>query len=198
MIEHTQIIEKFISQARLSPFGTMEAYKLNLQKSKQSYIPLAILEVSLRNQVNHLFAVLYGSQWLIKGVSELHQKEQEKISFAKATLKRNHTIFTQDKLIAELNFGFWTALFRSVYSKQMRIPNLVKVFPNLPPPTEKFINRDILSSKLNHIRKFRNRVFHHENIIKDEFQNIHQEILELIRYLDAKLVTLVEEVNKEE
>ena len=194
-MNYNAIIADFISQIRLSSFENIETYKRNLQLSKHSYVPLAVLEVSLRNKVNDLFITMYDNQWLLGELASLRHKEKEKIRFAKEALVRKQERITQDKLVAELNFGFWTALFQSAYSHQMRIGNLKKVFPSLPARSEAFINRGVISRKLNHIRKFRNRVFHYENIVKDDYSNITQNIAELIGYLDPALLAFVEEIN---
>ena len=54
------IINKFISSTRFDSYSSIEYYKNNLIKSKNVYIPLSILEVSLRNSINNTFEKLYG------------------------------------------------------------------------------------------------------------------------------------------
>ena len=48
---------------------------------------------------------------------------------------------------------------------------------------------------INHIRKFRNRIFHHENILKDEFVNIEDDIYEILGYFDIELVEFTKKAN---
>ena len=50
-----EIINKFITSKRLSSYENMDDYKLNLVISKNMYIPLSVLEVSIRNAVNSHF-----------------------------------------------------------------------------------------------------------------------------------------------
>jgi hypothetical protein len=63
------------------------------------------------------------------------------------------------KIVAELMFGFWTYLVADSHEKTIWVPYLHKAFP---PGTD----RDRVSQALTAIREFRNRVAHHENILK--------------------------------
>jgi hypothetical protein len=192
------LINKYITNKRFSTYSTIENYKLNLKKSQYLYIPLSILEVSLRNSINNLFEKLYGAGWLINEATFLKHKELDKIYNAKKKLKSNNENIIKDKLIAELTFGFWTGLFQSVYKEKMRANNLQQIFSNLPSKDILVIDRKLLSSKLNHIREFRNRVFHHENIIKNEYNNIENEIYEILEFFDIELCKFVKELNNEQ
>ncbi len=189
------LINKYITNKRFSTYSDMENYKLHLKKSKHLYMPLSILEVSLRNSINNLFEKLYGAGWLINEATFLKHKELEKIYNAKKKLKSNNENITKDKLIAELTFGFWTGLFQSVYKEKMRTHNLQQIFSNLPSKEILVVDRKLLSSKLNHIREFRNRVFHHENIIKNEYNNIENKIYEILEFFNIELCKFVKELN---
>ena len=193
-----KLINKFISNKRLLSHGdNIDEYKINLKKSKQLYIPLSILEVSLRNSINELFEKLYGRGWLINEASFLKQKELEKIYQAKNKLKVKKEEITKDKLIAELSFGFWTALFQMAYKEKMRFNNLKQIFPNIPSKEKKEIDRKIISSKLNYIREFRNRVFHHENINKSKYNTIENEIYEILEFFDKEVSVFTKNLNNE-
>ena len=190
-------IKKYITAKRFSVYADMDAYKENLKKSKQIYIPLSMVEVSLRNSINDAFEKLYGGGWLVNEAAFLHQKELEKVFHAKEKLRNRHEEITKEKLVAELTFGFWTGLFKTLYDKNMRFGNLKQIFPNLPPRNKMLIDRRTLSLKLNHIREFRNRVFHHENILKHRYENIEENIYEILDYLDQDLQDFTKRINDE-
>jgi len=191
-------INKFITSKRLSSYTNIGEYESNLQQSKEYYIPLSILEVALRNSINSLFERFYGLGWLTAGAQFLRGDLLAKIDDAKEKLRVRNEDITKDKLVAELSFGFWTALFQSPYSHQMRTSNLKQIFPNLPKKEEYFIDRKIMSAKLDHIRKFRNRVFHYEKIVgKSEYDTIEADIYEILNYLDKELYNLAERLNDE-
>ena len=75
----------------------------------------------------------------------------------------------------------------------------MNAFVNLPSPN----NRNIIAAKLKAIRKFRNRINHNEPIIlylnRLDFalaKEIHQTILEVLSWIDPKLVTWISELDK--
>ena len=86
-------------------------------------------------------------------------------------------------------------LLRNSYIKTMRTNIIKKIFPNLPTKDQKLITREYMNKKLNHIRKFRNRVFHYENILKEEFKNIEDDIYEILSYFDNELVEFTKKAN---
>jgi len=190
------LIHKYITDKRFSKYESIEEYEENLLLSKQYYIPLSILEVSLRNAINQHFEKFYGAGWLINEASFLQKDHLSKIFDAKQKIKSRKESLTKDKLIAELSLGFWANLFKSSYDRQMRIANLRQIFTNLPTKDVKFINRNEIFQIINHIRNFRNRIFHHERIVnKVEFQNIETEIDEILGYLHKDILTFSQRVN---
>lgn len=87
---------------------------------------------------------------------------------AKDKLIRSNQQATADAVIAELMFGFWVGLFESHYNdihSQNRLwPHLEStVFPNLKPADR--VHSQI-HSKLEPIKKLRNRLSHHEPVWK--------------------------------
>jgi len=191
-----RVIDHYISQARFSKYTSIKQYEENLLLSKHYYIPLSILEVSLRNAINQHFEKFYGSGWLINEASFLQRDHLSKIFEAKQKIKLRNEILTKDKLVAELSFGFWVNLFKSSYDKQMRISSLRQIFANLPPKNIHFVNRHEMFQTLNLIRNFRNRVFHHEKIIdKEKFQDIEIEIDRVLNYLHQDILSFSKRVN---
>ena len=73
--------------------------------------------------------------------------------------KRKSTA-THNKIIADLKFGFWVALFDiNHYSILAGVP--IRIFSNLPAGA----NRQLVDARLSKIRDFRNRIYHNEPII---------------------------------
>ena len=189
----SEVKTKFISDIRLSHFKDFDEYKQNMYQSEKYYILLSIFEVSLRNSIDNYFKEKISSNWLESEI--LHFDTKQRIIESKNKIEQRKEILTHDKIISELSFGFWTALFQSVYDDKMRFNNLKHIFPNLPPKEKLPIDRKMVSTKLNHIRKFRNRIFHHENILKEEFKNIEDDIYEILSYFDNELVEFTKKAN---
>lgn len=193
-----EVIKKYITQSRLSAYSDMEEYKQNLLVSKSMYIPLSILEVSIRNAVDSHFGNFYGNGWLINEATFLQRDAIRKITEAKERIQEREESLTREKLVAELPFGFWTSLFQQPYDKNLRFSNLRQIFSNLPKQEEKIVDRKYLSSQLNLIRAFRNRISHHEKVIgKEKYMNIESDILEILNFLHVELHAYVMGLNNE-
>lgn len=191
------LIARYISEARFDKYKNLDEYEQNLFFSKKSYIPLCILEVALRNSIDNLLTEKVGEQWH-EDHSFLTKDSQIKVQQAKDMLRKRRESTSRQKIIAELSFGFWVNLFKKPYDKKLRIKDLKSVFPNLPSKQEKLINREVIYRELNHIRNFRNRVFHYEKIInKDNYNAVFGEIEEILNYFDTELSTFSKRLNDE-
>ncbi len=189
-------IDKFISVKRFQNYNNFEEYEQNIYLSQKYYILLSIFEISLRNSIDSYFKVKISNDWLDN--SFLHVDTKQKIKEAKSKLLQRNELLSHDKIIAELSFGFWTSLFRKSYADMFRIKDIKTIFHNIPSKDKKIINRNILDKQLNHIRKFRNRVFHYEKIINNQnYLHIKDEINELLLYLDVEVSEFAKDmINK--
>jgi len=188
---------QYISKERLVRYKNYKEYLMNIKLSRDFYIPLSIVEVSFRNSLNQFYTQKIGKNWLEQN-SILQPNAQKSISNSKNILKQQKEIISQDNLIAELSFGFWVKLLTKAYSPYLRYNDLKQIFPNLPSKKDKSINRHFVFIKLNNIRLFRNKVFHHDKIIsKKEYQNIMSEIYEVLTYFDNEIVRITKELNDE-
>ncbi|MWV63177.1 hypothetical protein DCO58_00245 [Helicobacter saguini] len=193
-----EIITQYLSNARFATFKNIESYNENLQVSKSCYIPLALLEVSLRNSIDMVFSKHFnknGKDWLFDEIDFLDNIQIMRIKKAKEKILSRKEILTKDKLIAELTFGFWTSLFSESYKQIMRFSLIKEIFPNLPPKTTILINRKIIWTRLNHIRLFRNRIFHYENILKPKFTNIILSIYKILDFIHNAIYIFAQRAN---
>ncbi len=190
------LIDDFISQKRIESYKGIDEYVENLIFSKSSYIPLSVLEIALRNAINNFFSVEAGIDWY-EDTTFLTKDSIRKVEEAKNVLLGRREHISKNKIIAELSFGFWVNLFKKPYDKKLRIKGLRRIFPNLPKSEYKLINREIIYKELNHIRNFRNRVFHYEKVInKDNYNLIFNETYEVLSYFDNELKELAFSTNE--
>ena len=189
------LIKKYISTERFRSYSGIDEYLENLVFSKKAYIPLSILEISLKNSINELLTDKLGENWL-ENKDFLTNDSLRKIDEAKKILFKRAEPISKSKIIAELSFGFWVNLFKKPYEMKLRTKDIQKIFTNLPPKKEKIINREVIYKELNHIRNFRNRVFHYEKVInKDNYNQIFDEIDEVLFYFDKELFDCVKKEN---
>jgi hypothetical protein len=196
--------KQFISESRLGGYENFNEYKENLLVSKSFYLPLSILEISLKNSIDNHFVKAIGIDWLFDK-NFIKPQLQYKIDNAIKILNQNNKTYNKNKilnhnnLMSELSFGFWIMLLKKPYQQYLRYNDLKQIFPNLPSSKDKKINRHFIFTKLNKIRLFRNKVFHHDKIInKSEYKTMMNEIYEVLSYFDEKVVEITKELNKNE
>lgn len=100
---------------------------------------------------------------------------------------------TPGRIVSELTFGFWTSLFDARFEMTLW-KSLRLAFPNCP---KHIRQRKAISSKFNSIRRFRNRIFHHE-AISWNLSALNQYKIQLIKgieWLDKDLPDWVIELN---
>jgi len=191
-------IERIISYERLEPYikrhkGDFEKavnhYKINIEISESFYPLLSILEIALRNKMDDQLKRLFDDEnWFEnpKFIKIATRFQIDRVSEARAHILQEKKIITTGKIISGLSFGFWTSLLDSKFEKTLW-KNLRLAFPNCP---KKIRKRKTMSSKLNGIRKLRNRIFHHESVTWNLSALIvyKKEIIEGIDWLDKDLL----------
>lgn len=171
-------------------------YKANILISESFYPLISILEVGLRNSIDKQFirrfsdAKWYENYEFIKIVSKY---QIDRISESRTNIQSSKKEITTGRVISEMTFGFWTSLFDTKFEMTLW-KNLRFAFPNCPKENRK---RKIISAKLNRIRKFRNRIFHHEAISwnMDVLSTYKHDIIEGINWLDKDLLGWIDELN---
>ena len=162
-------------------------YQDNIRISQALYPELSILEVTLRNAINSTFCRHISETWIEEEIQQqkiLADQEHSKLLRAyNETMKEyKQQRFTIGKVIANLNFGFWTGLCSKRYSTKIwhKKECFRGVFTNYPSEAQQI---NMLSKKLTSIRKLRNRIFHYEPILTKSLLNKYNEILEVMSYL---------------
>jgi hypothetical protein len=165
-------LEKHFSTPRLKRYRTARGgdetraavdYTNNVLLAEAMFPMLNVVEIALRNAIHIRLSRLYGRpDWWEAWVNDPQFNWQNKeVSNAKAKLTRRHEQQTPDKVLAELNFGFWSSLFNSQF-QQVLWKDLRLVFARCPKQQRK---RHNISAALNQIRDLRNRIFHHEPLL---------------------------------
>ena len=169
-------------------------YMLNSELSKSLYIPLKNLEVALRNNIHNALSSFYDNELWYETDGLLLANEIKKINEVKQKLKSSNKEITSSDIVAGLSFGFWTALFSKPYEQKIWIKHTKEIFPNIPKSMK---NRNNLSSKVNTIRYFRNRVFHFEPIFnKSNLKSVYVDVLNMIKWLNTALYDITIEFDE--
>lgn len=180
-------IRSFIQSESDTLDVVLERYKNNIRISQALYPELSILEVTLRNAINSTLCKHISNTWLEDEINQqkiLQDQEHAKLIRAYNDTKKEckPQNFTIGKVIANLNFGFWTGLCSKRYSTRIwhKKECFRGVFQNCPVGEQRI---NVLSTKLTSIRKLRNRIFHYEPVLSKSLLSKYNEILEVLSYL---------------
>lgn len=181
----------------------IERYTNNIKVSQALYPELSVLEVSLRNAIDTTLKSNISETWLedeVNNNSWLDAYDYQTLLKAYNDTKQDCLLskkdFTIGKVIANLNFGFWTNICVKKYNSQIwNKRNLFKaIFPNY---TSKKLSINIISQQLYIIRRLRNRVFHYEQIFKHPKNTLrlYNEIMMLISYLPGDNINILKRTS---
>ena len=169
--------EDIMSPARMSRYLTacagntkqaMTLYRLNLRLSQELFTVVSCFEVSLRNSINNHFINSLGNDWLRNGAATGGRFDNQQCRLTAQNINDAFNIlgrmYTHNKLVAELGFGFWRYMFASnQYYFTGR--TLLQIFPGKPTSTPSIqYNQTFVFNQLAKINNLRNRIAHHEPI----------------------------------
>lgn len=169
-----------------------QLYKVNIELSESFYPILSVLEICLRNAIHENLKQHFNDEFWFKNCLPIEFLPF--VSEATQKLKRQHKTITSDKIIAELNFGFWNRLFNRNYTALLWKP-LRLIFKNIPKHLRK---RDEIADALYRIRTLRNRIYHYEPIFGNlnDIENQHRNMLTFIAWLDNNLPSTLLEIDR--
>ncbi len=186
---------------------TLKLYKANLKISQAFHPLLGVTEVVLRNRLNEILSNHFSDfNWIINQKTgfmndpSLSPKYSLKNQVLKVEnhLSRSGISITNGKVISDLTFGFWTEFFEAhIFRLISGTPT--QIFKHLPIPHD----RKNIAMELNNIRKFRNRINHNEPICFNGHSidftstlNVHDSIINVLSWIDPKLLRLTKELDK--
>jgi len=183
--------------SRDSETATLARYLWNIKLCESFYIPLQNLEVCLRNRIDCAVTDFTGNSFWFQDPNLMRKEETKNVSKVIRRLKKEKSfgyIPSEGKIIAELNFGFWSTMFFQYYDESLFRRCLSNIFVNMP----KYLKlRKYVYNRLDSLRKFRNRVFHHEPIWKqtEYIPVMHNKILEFIYWIDENVYYLTKQMS---
>jgi hypothetical protein len=162
-----------VTEDRLS--DAIALYEINTKLSAAFYVPLQSLEICLRNHLNRCMSSRYGENWLLDPIStpmSAHSREMLDLAIRESGSQ------SPGKVVAELKFAFWVGLLAQQYDATIWRQAAHHAFRAHGGKQRKPVH-----SRMNAIRRFRNRVAHHEPIFQADPLRTHGEILEAIGWM---------------
>ena len=180
--ERRTAVRRSLSEARFRPWlqasgGDVDfAFALYLHNSRLAeafLFPLHVAEVTLRNAIDSMLERRFGSQWPIDAVFRSAVLTPRSRATLDTAIDRNGG--AKNDVVATLTFDFWSNLFRVDYADLWRT-EIRRVFPHLPRDG----SRKTVQASVRSVNAFRNRVAHHEPILKLDVNAVHAEMGRLV------------------
>ncbi|OIH95490.1 hypothetical protein [Curtobacterium sp. MCBA15_001] len=187
-----------ISAPRLARFMALQdghvhralrLYAWNTELTTAFWGPIAWLEVLLRNAVHDALRAGRADDWWNDPAVHLMQRERRAVDGAISTLQRRGVDEpSADDVVAATSFGLWVGLTdagiprdpRFGYETTLWQPRMVRAFPGL-----RTVRRKQLHRRLDEVRRFRNRLAHHEPIIGAPLERVRDDVLEIAGFIDT-------------
>ena len=176
-------IEATISAARLGRYLSisgdrqlaLRTYTWNARLCEQFTLPVQLAEICVRNALNRALVLKFGSSWFVSSsfLSPLPDRLKNEISKAVKNERTQHgSSFSGDHMVSALSFGFWVHLTTKSAIRLIWGGRLPALFPCLQAGT----TDQQIFEKVDQLRKFRNRLAHHNAIFDKrpaaEYRNI--------------------------
>lgn len=210
-------LERALSPERLAAYAdysnpedareTLARYVWNLALVSAIQPALHTLEIAFRNELARAARKLTASRsfqaaeipsWLDATPTMLLEREQDKVLAAKKRMGSARHRWTEGRLIARLDFGFWVALCSDAYadtrSEGPRLwPRALDIsFLKRP---KSVTTRAELFHRFDRVRKFRNRVAHHQPVWNQNYLAQHEYIIESLGWISPKLAAALRQMS---
>lgn len=172
-------LARYVAQCNGCQDAALDLYSLNMALCEAFYTPLQAVEVCLRNGLHDAMRAEYATHWMTNGGPPLDADAAEKISAAIESRQQSGKAIAPPDIVAEIGFSFWVGLLGPRYDATLWRSTLHKTFRGKP----KGFSRKVCHGRFNAIRRFRNRVAHHEPILDRDPMKMHTELIEAIGWL---------------
>jgi hypothetical protein len=195
-------VSVWITNARFAPYlsetdgdheEALTLYVWNARISAAMFETLHHVEVLLRNAVDAQFVPLETdadprTTWLWNP-SLLSEPARARVATTISRIRREGRIPTRGRVVAGLSFGFWRALFDRKYD-QLWVSHLHHAFPDGDG------SRAEVAKLMATLVPFRNRLAHHETIMRRPIGQHYEELLTLAALISSNASRWIESVSR--
>jgi hypothetical protein len=181
--------DSWLSATRFAPFlnaaggdyeRALDLYDWHAELSAASFEVIHRFEVVVRNAIDGILGEGQPQEpvretWLLD-FDLLSPGGVKQVIFAIERLEKGKSL-TRGRVIAGLPFGFWAGLFGNRYEELWR-GHLRYAFPHGSP-----LRKDLAAS-MGRIRRFRNRVAHHDCLLAQDVSGLTEEMLRVVGWID--------------
>jgi hypothetical protein len=181
------------------PHAALRLYQWNLEISAAFIVPLQICEVAVRNGVVEAIERVHGPNWpwlngFVRSLPVPRDARHYNPAVNLQAVAAGRP--TVGKVVAELNFAFWEKVFTKGQDQRLWTPHFHTVFPGAPAGLAAPHARAHAHQALFDIRKFRNRIAHHEPVFKRNLAADYARLRELIEWRRPAVAGWVDKIER--
>jgi hypothetical protein len=157
-------------------------YLWNAAMGQSFHFPLQAVEVALRNAIHAVLTLGYGPDWWQDAHcrATLNAKRVEDIDKA---ARRHFRIYSAQpstgQIVASLTLGFWASMLHREYNNAIWDHHVAAAFPHMGAgDTIAKVSRTATG-----IQDLRNRIFHHEPLIRHNLSEEYASILRMLGWI---------------
>ncbi len=161
----------------------ISVYNANTAVSEALIGSIQIMEISVRNSIHRQIVKTYGRDWYIGNRLSLDSHGNRLVSRLADRYKNSLKFGTPEtlsmKIVSELTLGFWTNLFTRQYEDPLWRKTLRLAFPHVGSA----LTRGQVFQVLDKIRRLRNRISHHEQIVRYDLNTYYNDIIDIVSWV---------------
>lgn len=159
----------------------LKLYVWNAQVGEAFHLPIQAVEVGLRNRVNTALIHRFGEEWWSNEAfrAAADQERLENLRLVERRIRNRRLKLSNGQVVAGLSFGFWVGLLHKRYNPALWGGKPHGYFPGLPAGR----SRDSLATAVSRVAFIRNRIWHHEPIIKLDLSTEHATVLQALEWI---------------
>lgn len=179
--------DRYLRSARGDRARAIRLYAWNSEIASAFWGPLGCLEIVVRNAIHDALRSGRRDDWWNAPDVSLMDRERRAIDSAQQTLTRRGTgAPTAGDVVAATSLGFWVGLTDAgiprhphlSYETALWQPRVRRAFPGLGTVRRKQLHR-----KLDEVRRFRNRLAHHEPVFAAPLARVRDDVLEIAGFV---------------
>lgn len=183
-IIQTISLRRFDTYLYAAGYNEERAKSLHLWNAKLGasfHVPIQAIEIALRNRINHALMAEFGQDWWKNEMfTRLIDRERKRdLKVVRSRIAYKSLTLETDQIVASLSFGFWVGMLQPKYNPEIWSKHLRLVFPALPQKED----RDYLFRLAGRVADFRNRISHHEPLIKSDSMRIYGDMMTLLQWI---------------
>ncbi len=176
-------LQTYLRQTHFNARRALALYEWNVRAGAALLPILQANEVALRNAVSLALTSAFGPRWPVSGGFLRSLPGRERANFEAETGKLRTRIgaggMSTGDVVAAQTYWFWVFLLTSRFQDRVWNKHFAAAFPYAP----RSVDRAVVHGRCESVRLLRNRIAHHEPLLKHDLPGAYQRALSIVRWI---------------